>query len=174
MSKEFNLDVQGALDILDTYQSPKLKEVSRVLKEAVSVIPVENEERGFDPLQKAHQMIEILNHSIKTYETAAENLEKTHKATQDLLHALELLDLSEDEMIQMARDLHEVRRIRRESKDFTEIMLPMYDLACKYQHLTQEFSSAMAEMQEIASRKEKRRYIVRERTDLAEKFEKLA
>ena len=119
-------------------------------------------------------MVDILSNSIKTYETAAENLERTHKATQDLLHALELLDLSEDEMIQMARDLHEVRRIRRESKDFTEIMLPMYDLACKYDFLIKEFSSAMVEMQEIASRKEKRIYKVRERVDLAEKFERIA
>lgn len=166
------LDVQGALDVLGTYQSPKLKEVARVFKEAIETKPMED--GSFNPLQKAHQMIDILTNSIKTYETAADNLERTHKATQDLLHALELLDLSEDEMIQMARDLHEVRRIRRESKDFTEIMLPMYDLACKYQHITNEFSAAMMEMQRIASHKENRTYKVRERVDLAEKFERIA
>jgi hypothetical protein len=164
--------IQAALDVLDTYQSPRIKEAASILKEAVEMKPVED--GSFNPLQKAHQMIDILTNSIKTYEVAAENLERTHKATQDLLHALELLELNEDEMVQMARDLHEVRRIRRESKDFTEIMLPMYDLACKYQHITEEFSSAMAEMQEIASRKEKRTYKVRERIDLAEKFERMA
>lgn len=174
MSREFNLDVQGALDVLDTYQSPKLKEVSRVLKEAVSVKPTETKEGHFDPLQKAHQVVEILNNSVQAYETAAGNLERSHKATQDILHAIELLELSEDEMVQMARDLHEVRRIRRESKDFTEIMLPLYDLACKYQHITSEFNTAYSEMQKIASLKENRTYKVRERVDLAEKFEKMA
>lgn len=175
MSKGLNLDVQGALDVLGTYQSPKLKEAARVLKEAVSVEPViETKGNQFDPLQKVQQVVEVINNSIQVYETAAANLEKSHKATQDILHAIELLELSEDEMVQLARDLHEVRRIRREAKDFTEIMLPLYDLACKYQPITKEFSSAMSEMQKIANQKENRTYKVRERTDLAEKFEKMA
>ena len=187
MTRESILNAQGAFEILDTYQSHRIKEAVAALREAFEPI-IENEKKkglrgkqnmnvvndSFDPLRDGQKIIQVFNNSIQAYETASINLEKAHKSTQDILHAIELLDLSEEEMIQMARDLHEVRRIRRESKDLTEVMLPLYDLAFKYQHITEEFKAAVSEMHRITKQKEKRIYTVRERVDLAEKFERIA
>jgi dsDNA-specific endonuclease/ATPase MutS2 len=127
--------------------------------------------KQFDPIVKAQNVITILTGTISLYEEACNNLEKTQRIQNDLLHAVELLDLSEEELLKTVKELHAVRRVRREAKDFTEIMLPLYDLACKYQPIVKEFSSALSEMQKIAKGKETRSYKVREKVSLADKFE---
>lgn len=187
MSRESILNAQGAFEILDTYQSQRIKEAVTTLREAFEPIITKNVKeismekynlkysyKNFFPEKRVSQVIDTLSSAITIYEEAADNEAKANKTTQDILHAIELLDLSEDEMVTMARELHEIRKIRREAKDFTEIMLPLYDLACKYQHITKELTQVKSEMQKIANQKENRTYKVRERTDLAEKFEKMA
>lgn len=186
MDKEAALQAEEALDFLDTYQYPKVKEAVQTLREAFQPIIEREKDKaikkkhgidwryGWNPIVKVQQVIDAITNARVMYEQAASSLEKTQKVQQDFLHAIELLDLTEEEEINMIREMREVRKIRRDAKDQTEIMLPLYDLACKYEHITKEFNQALKEMQRIAEYKQNRKYNVREKTDLAERFEKLA
>lgn len=184
MDKNAAIDAERALLILETYDYPKIKSAVKDLRKAFNPI-IENEKKkeiraknnltysygGWEPLKKMAATIELLTNSINLYEEAAKNLEKTQNSTQDILHAIELCELDENESLKLVRELHEVRRIRREAKDFTDVMLPMYNLAYKYQELNDELKKVMSEMNKEMKFKENRKYNPREKTDLKEKFQ---
>lgn len=184
MDRDTALDAEKALDFLDTYNYPKIKEAVQELRTAFQpIIDRTKREKAmqdnnlkwsyktFEPHIKVAQAIQLFTSSISLYEEAAHNLEKTHGSTQDILHAIELCELNEEEIIKLARELHEIRRIRREAKDFTDIMLPMYNLAYKYRDVTNELLKIQAEMNRMAKGKETRKYTPREKVDLNEKFQ---
>jgi dsDNA-specific endonuclease/ATPase MutS2 len=184
MNHEEALSAEKALAFLGTYQYPKIKAAVQELRQTFSPViercqkekvmksqKLKYSYKMFDPIIKIQNIIEVMNNAISLYEEACNNLEKTQRIQNDLLHAVELLDLSEEELLNTVKELHAVRRVRREAKDFTEIMLPLYDLACKYQPIVKEFSSTLSEMQKIAKGKESRSYKVREKVSLADKFE---
>lgn len=187
MEKDIVLAAEEALESLDNYQSAKIKEAAEALRAALNPIieRTKKKERrkeaglesvtyeNYEPFIRVQQVIGNINNAIKTYEAAAEVEQKTHKRTQDILHAIELLDLSEEEMIGMVRELRSIRQVRREAKDFTDVMLPLYDVACKHQHIVKDFQSAWSEMQKIAAKMERRGYTPREKTELTDKFEQL-
>lgn len=184
MDRDTAIQAEKALDFLDTYNYPKIKEAVHELRNVFQpMIEKTKQEKAmrdnnlkwsykmFEPHVKVAQAIELFNRSISLYEEAADNLEKTQGATQDILHAIELCELDEDEMLKLVRDLHEIRRIRREAKDFTDIMLPMYNLAYKYRDVTSELTRIQGEMNRLAQGKENRKYNPREKTELKEKFQ---
>jgi hypothetical protein len=183
MNLEDALKAEEALDLLDTYQYPKLKEVAQVLRNFLTPM-IENDKakqmkakhsmrytyQKWNPQAKVDQTIEFFINAIKLYEEAAENLIKTNNAQQDILHALEMLDNTEEEMIEYAKQLHEIRKIRREANDFTDIMLPVYDFASKYQHLTDELKKIKSGIDTQIKFMETRKYNIREKKELTDKF----
>lgn len=72
-------------------------------------------------------VIDFFEQARKDYKYASDQLDLCDKETQDILHSLELDDLSLNEKRRMATRLSRVRKKRRENKNIIELYQPLYD-----------------------------------------------
>lgn len=126
----------------------------------------------YEPRKRIMHAIEALSNGPRLYEEALENVEKCNRLTQDILHAMELLEADEEQLKLWAGELKDIRLNRREAKDFVEVMEPLYKFTVKNKQLVTSLGQIHTEMQKIMRQKENRTYKVREKTSLAEAFEK--
>lgn len=109
---------------------------------------------------------------IKTmYQRAYDEVGYHNNATSDLLHALELLD-DDDLLMAHATQLRETRQMRREAKDFQELMNPMVSFINHNGKAIKEFNEAVNEMRKIQEGMAGRRYTTRVKTDIQLAFDK--
>ena len=109
--------------------------------------------------------------SIRTkYETYSKLVEKYDKATQDILHKMELDNLSQSDKLKFATKLAHIRRDRRFFKDKVEALA---DLMAKFDGYGQSFVGNINKMGAIAGNSRKsytnrlnRKYTPRVITDL--------
>lgn len=125
----------------------------------------------YEPRKKIMHAIDALSNGPRLYEEASENAEKCNRLTQDILHAMELLEADEEQLRNWAEELKDIRINRREAKDFVDVMEPLYKFALKNKQLITSLGQIHTEMQNIMKQKETRSYKVREKTSLAEAFE---
>jgi hypothetical protein len=187
MDVEKLLRAETLFNQLEKYKSPKFHRNIQELREIFQPI-IDNEYNKqakkkhldkysygyYTPSKKVSNVIESLTNAISFYEEAYANVGKMNNAQIDLLHKIEILDLSEEELLQSAKELQEVQFIRREAKDFVHLMEDFYTLACelKDKGYLKRLGRVASDINTKMENLESRTYKVRDKTALAEAFEK--
>lgn len=127
---------------------------------------------NFDPHQQLQIAVQNLS-SVMTYhyEAKAEE-EKFHDATQDLLHAFELTEPTDEDLIELGKELRTLRKQRRKTKDFLTLTEPLFNFVVKNKQLIKELGQVQGEMTRISKTLDGRKYYTKEKTSLQEAFDK--
>lgn len=126
--------------------------------------------RSFNPLRETARSINCLSNASAMYEEAKRDLDTADKASQDLLHAIELLEFEDAEKSKLYEELKEIRRFRRICKQFIELTEPLNHLANKYKNFLTELCIVHNRIKEIQKDLDTRQYYPRIRKDLEEAF----
>ncbi|MFW5437096.1 hypothetical protein [Paenibacillus apiarius] len=90
----------------------------------------------------------------------------------DLTHALEFMEFGPEEGFQLAQQLQENRRKRRQAKEENELIKPLYELITRQKTLMAEMGKIKAKAQQTIQTQSKRIYTPRVRTDMQDAFER--
>lgn len=129
---------------------------------------------NFIPHKNLQTTIHTLSSIITFHQEAKLEEDKFHAKTQDLLHAFELIDPSDEELIDLGKQLITLRKERRKTKNFLELTEPLFNFATKNRNLVKELGQIHGEMIKTLQNFEARNYRVKEtsNTSLQEAFEK--
>lgn len=184
MDYEKALEAEQLFNELGKYQYPYISEKVTALREYFQPI-IDNEKDKqtkkkyklrysygkASPRELVQNALNAFSQSVALYEEANSNVEYCQRAIQDILHAMELLEASDKQLIEWARELKELRLIRREAKDFAELSQPLYQFAQKHKSIGKELGQIHGEVNKLYTKMDNRSYKVREKTSLAEAFE---
>lgn len=113
-------------------------------------------------------MLNSIKTVIETYENNRLLIDQREKETQDLLHELELSNLTPLQSLRLMRNLKEARMDRRKMKDENDTLEPLYNLLTKeYPKLKESLAKSHKEIIVKKNRQEARIYYPRVRSDLA-------
>jgi hypothetical protein len=185
MKRDEAFEAEEILKDLERYQHNYIKDKIARLSELLQPI-IENEKikefkekrniktsyNNFTPHREAHRAANALNSIITLYDEAKDEVNKYQKETQDILHALELADLSDEEMNELAKELKHIRMYRRSAKNFVESAGPLYQFAINHRKLGKDLGKVAGEIAKITKFIAERRYTPRVNTALAEAFDK--
>jgi hypothetical protein len=129
---------------------------------------------SFHPKNKLQDALNTLTSVVNHHQEAKLEEDVYEKETQDLLHALEITDPTDEQLLEYGRDLQILRQKRRNAKDFMEIAAPLFHYSTKNRHVIKELSQVLAEMNRITEGLENRTYKIREKTSLQEAFDRAA
>ncbi|MGM9987357.1 MAG: hypothetical protein ACI35O_09035 [Bacillaceae bacterium] len=127
----------------------------------------------FIPYKEIAKASNVMTNSITYYDEAKDELHKYDQETQDVLHALELMDISDEQYSELAKDLQDIRKYRRQAKNFIEAVEPIRNFAKENQVLVKKMCKLNGEVIKLTNSIEERRYYARVRTSLQESFDKL-
>lgn len=185
MDKSVIFEMEKLIEDLDGYQHMYTKKKTARLKELFH--PIADNERKkefrqqrnlkwswskFDPRQKIQQATDCLSGIINHYEEAKAEIDTYQKETQDILHAIELTELTDEELTDYMKRLREIRKYRRIAKNFVEVAEPLYHVALANKNVVKELGKASGEIQRIVTTIESRTYRPRVITSLEEAFTK--
>ena len=128
---------------------------------------------SFDIVSRVQTMTNDLKSITKYHEEALEELRVYDNETQDILHALEFLENTDEEMKKMSEELAEIRKNRRKAKDFIELSTYLCDFADQNRQAVNKLAEASRNTKACFAKLERRTYTPREKTALAVAFEKL-
>ncbi len=119
-----------------------------------------HEEKASEILARA---VKLLNEAGKAYEANLTLMKEQEALTQDLLHRLELEDLTRDQRAKIARQLGECRRVRRRHKDAAEELHPItfYSEDAQGKRIVRELTALVGELRKIEGRHQNRHYVPR-------------
>ncbi|WP_018752201.1 hypothetical protein [Paenibacillus sanguinis] len=106
------------------------------------------------------------------YEANLRQMEELEKESNDLLHALELLDISPEKAAEYAVNIRNNRLERRRFKDENMILKPLYDYIKQHRQLESEIRLCQQSTVRACGVLKDRCYRPRVRTDLTELFRK--
>ena len=176
------LDVEEALYKL--MDKDKSKEISLVFDFLHPIIENEKEKefkrqrrmktswKDYVPHIEIAKACNATKSAVNFYKEAVDELHKYDQETQDLLHALELTYISEEQYSEIAKDLQEIRRYRRKAKNFIEAVEPIRNFAEENEVLIQKMCKVSGEVNKITNSINERRYYPRIRTSLEDSFRK--
>lgn len=127
--------------------------------------------KNYDPEAATSRMIEAVRNSTALFEEAQNDLVILDKETQDILHALEMCDLSSEQELSLMNDLRQIRINRRKCKNFIELVSPLVSFSRKHQPLLVEMKDVAKSIRQSVASIETRRYYPRVRTELDSSFE---
>jgi hypothetical protein len=127
---------------------------------------------NFSPSVEISKAINVFSGAAALYEIAVSDLEAFDKITQDILHAVEMAELTEEEKNSLFDELREVRQKRRICKNFLEQCKELYEFAKGNKQLTKHLQSIASNVGKIKEAIETRKYYPRELTALEAAFEK--
>ena len=128
---------------------------------------------GVDPNSFIQATVTNLKSITNFNKEATEELRVLDNETQDILHALEFLDNTEEEMVKLSQDLAEIRKNRRKAKSFIELSSYLVDFVEYNKTAVKNLVDVSTNTQACFGKLERRTYTPREKTALAEAFEKL-
>lgn len=128
---------------------------------------------NFDVVSRVQTMTNDLKSITKYHEEALEELRVYDNETQDILHALEFLENTDEEMKKMSEELAEIRKNRRKAKDFIELSTYLCEFANQNKQAVNKLAEASRNTKACVAKLERRTYTPREKTALAVAFEKL-
>jgi hypothetical protein len=128
---------------------------------------------SWNPIKRVQDVICVLTEAAAYHQAAKKEEVSLEKETQDMLHALEITELSDKEKISLANDLGEIRRKRRGTKDFMELITPLLTFSENNKGLINELESIQSHMKETVKGWETRTYKVRKRTSLQSAFDRM-
>src|SRR5690606_32205771 len=88
----------------------------------------------------------------------------------DILHALELCDLTEEQTNKYGADLASIRKDRRIAKNFAEMTMPIVAFNGKYPNLSKDLRKLASDIQKLESDIKSRKYYPRELTSMEVAF----
>jgi hypothetical protein len=103
-------------------------------------------------------------------EKAEEEIELHNQSIQDILHVFELLELTEEELIEYGQQLTDIRKQRRIAKDFVDLSKPLCEFVMKNKSSIEDLKKLQGTLQKDMDAKEKRTYTPRRLYDLKGKF----
>lgn len=128
---------------------------------------------NFDPNSRTQQILSDFKAINTFHKEAQEELRVLDNETQDILHALEFLDNTEEDMVNFSQDLSEVRKNRRKAKSFIELSSYLVDFVEGNKTAISSLIKVATNTEACFGKLERRKYTPREKTALAEAFEKL-
>lgn len=183
MEKDELLEVEQLLNELSQYEYSQIKPRVARLREVLKPI-LDAERRKFyrsennlkssvdrDIVKEVVAAQGMLNGIRTMYKRAYEEVGFHDNATNDLLHALELLE-GDEELVEYTKELRETRIMRREAKDFQEVVNPMVSFINKNAQVIKQFNEAVKEMESAKEIQERRTYKPRVKTEMEIAFEK--
>jgi len=111
-------------------------------------------------------MMQYIRTVIDTYENNIIAIELRDKETQDLLHEIELSQLSPAGCLRLMRELKRVREERRRMKDENETLIFLYEMLKEYPKLKDSLKKTHKQISVQKNRQAIRVYVPRVRTDL--------
>jgi len=130
--------------------------------------------RQQDPIALVQKCIQALHNIVHLYESAQKDIAQCERLTQDHLHALELLSLSDEEINEIAKELQEIRKERRKAKDYIQIAQDLYAFATNNRNLAKQLTGIAGEMTSCRAQLAQRKYVPREKTAMQVAFEQAA
>lgn len=130
---------------------------------------------NYAPAKEIAKTINALNGAIHLYENAESDLKTFDHATQDILHAIEMAELTEEEQDKLFKELRDVRQNRRACKNFLELTATLNDFAVRNRPIIKELQKIQSMVEKLKATIEGRVYRPREelgKTALAMAFEK--
>jgi hypothetical protein len=124
----------------------------------------------YNPLTQVSRAVASLSVLTSIYLEAQNNVSLCDKETQDILHALEFSELSDEAQLTLSMELQGIRRLRRSLKNFIELTEPLKDLVSKNQSFVTNLCKVQGTVQMIKKEIEKRSYHPRVRQDLLPLF----
>lgn len=122
------------------------------------------------PDREAQKAFNALNQAMLFFDQSGDDIKRYQEQTQDLLHGLELLDASEEELMGYATELKDVRQARRRVKDFQEQVKPLRDWSVKNRSAVNQLKTLVGEIHRIQATQKERNYIPRAETSVGEAF----
>jgi hypothetical protein len=129
---------------------------------------------NFHPKNRLQSAINTLTSVVNHHQEAKLEEDVYEKETQDLLHALEITNPTDEQLLEYGRELQMLRQKRRNAKDFMEIAAPLFHYSTKNRNVIKELGQVLTEMNRIMEVLENRTYKIREKTSLQEAFDKAA
>lgn len=125
------------------------------------------------PQKFISQLINVFSQVPHWYEENEQEVKFRDDEYNDLTHALELIAFGGVQGYKLAVGLKENRIKRREAKNTSELMKPLYDLVKKHQHLLSEMRKCSSEISKMTNIQKARKYHPRvQDSSLAEAFTK--
>lgn len=105
----------------------------------------------------------LLNDAPKVYETNFELMKEQDALQQDLLHKLEIENLTRDERAKLATELRDCRRLRRKYKDVVEELEPIagYCGTAAGMQAVKQLSRFVGELRKVENYHQNRHYVPR-------------
>jgi hypothetical protein len=125
---------------------------------------------NFHPESEISRAINALSQSVSFYEEAKSEIDTYQREQQDILHALELTDLDDNEMMNLMRDLQQVRVYRRQAKNFVETVEPLKTYAAKNKNLVNELGQIQKKTVARIQTINKKVYTCKEKKELQKAF----
>ena len=126
----------------------------------------------FIPHREMSRVTNTLSVASKLYEEAREEISKLDRETQDILHSLELTDLSDDELSVQWKDMQKIRIYRRKAKNFLEVVEPLHNFTKNNPDIVKKINKLRSEIDKVNLSIKERKYYPRVKTDLQHAFEK--
>lgn len=142
------------------------------LKEYKESIGIKWSWNSFHPKNRLQDVINTLTSVVNHHQEAKIEEDVYEKETQDLLHAIEITDPTDEELLEYGKDLQAIRQKRRNAKDFMEVAAPLFHYSTKNRHVIKELRQVLAEMTRVMEGLENRTYKTREKTSLQEAFDR--
>ena len=171
---------------LEKYNYPYIQEKVIRVREIVQPLIIKKREQSFkakrrlkyswsnfDPNSRIQTMVNDLKSVSKYHKEALEELKTYDNETQDILHALEFLDNSDEEMHKMSEQLSEIRKSRRKAKNFIELSSYLCEFSETNKGFIDKLDKVSVNTQSCFDKLERRKYTPRELTALAVAFEKV-
>ncbi|MEY9097022.1 hypothetical protein [Paenibacillus sp. RC84] len=122
------------------------------------------------PREIANQLINLLKDVKGIYEQNENDDKYLNNEYTDLTHALEFLELDEENGPELLKQLQSNRRMRRMAKETNELLQPLYELATNPKGPFAELDRVLKKIQEVERFQSNRKYTARARTDMQEAF----
>lgn len=129
---------------------------------------------GFTPHKKLQEAINIFSQALILHQEAVDAEKEYEQETQDLLHSFEFLENDDTKLIEYGKTVEKIRKSRRESKNFQEVIQPLVTFLTTNKESLKELGHIHEEMIGIMRRIEHRRYTPRRLTTFKEAFDNAA
>ena len=171
---------------LEKYNYPYIQEKVSVVRAIVQPIITKQRDKAFkkerrlnyswanfDPNSRVQTMITELKSVSVYHQEALDELKSYDNETQDILHALEFLDNTPEEMHQFSTQLSDIRKARRVAKNFLELSGYLCEFVDSNKGFIDKLNKVSINTQSCFDKLERRKYTPRELTALAVAFEKV-
>ena len=125
---------------------------------------------NFEPYSRVQTMVNDLKSVSKFSKEAQDELRCYDNETQDILHALEFLDNTPEEMLKLSQDLSEIRKNRRVAKSFIELSSSLVEFVESNRTSIDKLVKVSVNTQSCFDKLERRMYTPKAKTSLAEAF----